>query len=161
MRYWMSYIITVFGITAGIFLLFWFYNPSLPFQVQASKERIASPLPSFLDMTHNNQVTSVTYWLPSSVPPDNGGAIADISSKSALAYDITTEKFLYTKNIMEHTPMASLTKIMTAIVALEHPIPDDQYLVRSRDLVGEDSMGLDPDERLSLEELLYGIFLHS
>jgi len=47
-----------------------------------------------------------------------------------LAYDVTTEKFVYVKNINQRTPMASLTKIMTAIIALEHPKSDDQYFVQ-------------------------------
>ncbi|HSW97294.1 MAG TPA: D-alanyl-D-alanine carboxypeptidase family protein [Candidatus Saccharimonadales bacterium] len=161
MRYWLPYSITVFCTTAGVVLLLWFFNIIPQFQVQASQEKISSPLPSFLDMTKNNQVTTLTYWLPTSIPLDNGKVIDNISAKSALAYDISTEKFLYVKNITERMPMASLTKIMTAIIALEHPKSDDAYLVHGRDLVGEDSMGLEPGEKLSLEELLYGIFLHS
>ncbi|HSW88498.1 MAG TPA: D-alanyl-D-alanine carboxypeptidase family protein [Candidatus Saccharimonadales bacterium] len=161
MRYWLPYSITVFCLVAGVGLLLWFFGIIPQFQVQASQERIASPLPSFLDMTRNNQVTTLTYWLPTNIPSDNGSAITNISAKSALAYDISTEKFLYIKNINQHVPMASLTKIMTATIALEHPKPDDEYVVHGRDLVGEDSMGLEPGEKLSLEELLYGIFLHS
>lgn len=161
MRYWLSYTITVFCITAGAVLLVWFFNPIPQLQAQASQIGIASPLPSFLDMTKNNQVTTLTYWLPANIPPDNGNAVENISAKSALAYDVTNEKFVYVKNINQRTPMASLTKIMTAIIALENPKSDDQYLVRGRDLVGEDSMGLEAGEKLSLEELLYGVFLHS
>lgn len=158
---WLSYYITVFSITTGVFLLLWFFDAFPQLQVQASHEKIASPLPQFLDMTKNDQVTTLTYWLPASVPPDNSAAIENVTARSALSYDISTEKFLYVKNINERTPMASLTKIMTAIIALEHLKENEQYLVRGRDLVGEDSMGLEPNEKLSLEELLYGIFLHS
>ena len=57
--------------------------------------------------------------------------------------------------------MASLTKVMTAIIALENPKPDDKYLVRNEYLVGESTMGLKAGEVLSLEELLYGLILHS
>lgn len=161
MRYWLSYTVTVFSLAAGAFLLLWFFNLFPQMQAQASQFGIASPLPSFLDMTKNNQVTTLTYWLPANVPPDNASDVDNISAKSALAYDTTTEKFLYVKNINVRTPMASLTKIMTAIIALENPKSDDQYIVRGRDLVGEDSMGLDSGEKLSLEDLLYGVFLHS
>ncbi|MDE2590063.1 MAG: D-alanyl-D-alanine carboxypeptidase, partial [Patescibacteria group bacterium] len=84
-----------------------------------------------------------------------------ISAKSALSYDLSTNKTLFSKNIYERVPMASLTKIMTSIVALEHPKKSDHYLVTSDDLVGEDSMGLSSGEILSLKELLYGLILHS
>ena len=57
--------------------------------------------------------------------------------------------------------MASLTKIMTAIVALENKRDDNTYIVSARALVGEDSMGLSPGEELSQEELLYGLMLPS
>lgn len=158
---WLSYYITVFSIAAGIFLLLWSFDAFPQLQVQASQERIASPLPQFLDMTKNDQVTTLTYWLPSSMPSDNANAVNNITAKSALSYDVSTEKFIYVKNINQRMPMASLTKIMTTIIALEHPKENDEYLVRGRDLVGEDSMGLEPGEKLSLEELLYGVFLHS
>ena len=57
--------------------------------------------------------------------------------------------------------MASLTKIMTAIVAIENRKEDDRYIVKESDLVGENSMGLSSGEVLTLEELLYGLILPS
>jgi D-alanyl-D-alanine carboxypeptidase (penicillin-binding protein 5/6) len=50
---------------------------------------------------------------------------------------------------------------MTAIIALENKKKDDVYIVSADDLVGEDSMGLEVGEKLSLEELMYGMMLHS
>lgn len=44
----------------------------------------------------------------------------DIEAKSALIMDYDTGLLLYEKNIHEQLPMASLTKIMTAILILEH-----------------------------------------
>jgi serine-type D-Ala-D-Ala carboxypeptidase (penicillin-binding protein 5/6) len=57
--------------------------------------------------------------------------------------------------------MASLTKIMTAMVAIDNRKEDDRYLVREGALVGENVMGLSSGEVMSLEELLYGIFMYS
>ncbi|MCL4387463.1 serine hydrolase [Patescibacteria group bacterium] len=74
---------------------------------------------------------------------------------------MTTKKTLYAKNIRQKLPLASLTKIMTAIIALENPKKDDRYIVKKEYLVGEDSMGLDAGEILNLKELLYGLILHS
>ncbi len=159
MRYWLSYSITIFFLTLGAFILLWFFNPV--FQIQASQESVDSPVPSFLDMTKNDQVSSLSYWLPAAIPSVTMATISGITAKSALSYDLTTNQYLYVDHILQRTPMASLTKLMTAIVALEHPKQDDQYIVYPRDLVGEDSMGLSAGEKLSLEELLYGVFLHS
>jgi D-alanyl-D-alanine carboxypeptidase len=149
----------MFFLTLGAFLLFWFFDPVS--QIQASQQGIMSPLPQFLNMKKNDQVTSLTYWLPGEIPSATNSTISDLSATSALSYDVTSDKFLFVKNIQQHVPMASLTKIMTAIIGLEHPKADNQYLVDQRDLVGEDSVGLESGEKLSLEELLYGLFLHS
>jgi len=55
-----------------------------------------------------------------------------------------------------------LVKMMTALVALEQSEPDQVLEVPDQAVrVGEDSMGLSRGEQLSLEELLYGLFLVS
>ena len=151
------YSVSVIIATTVICLLFWLNSPFLsiaPFRF--------SPLPSFLTLADNSQVTTLDIWQPTGVLGSHVGYdIPDITAKSAYAYDITTDQVLFTKNAGQRLPMASLTKIMTAIVALENKNPDDRYVVKGRDLVGEDSMGLTSGETLSLEELLYGLILHS
>ena len=110
----------------------------------------------------NKEVSTLNLWLPSlNNQIARSSQAPQITAKSALIYDTTTKTVLYSKNPTEKLPMASLTKIMTAIVALESPKKDDQYVVTQADLVGEDSMGLDAGEKLSLSELLYGMMLHS
>ncbi|HSA83591.1 MAG TPA: serine hydrolase, partial [Patescibacteria group bacterium] len=84
-----------------------------------------------------------------------------VTAKAVLMYDLTSEKALFEKNPKEKLPMASLTKVMTAIVSLENPREDNRYVVHGYNLVGEDSMGLSAGEVLTLEELLYGLMLPS
>lgn len=125
---------------------------------------VTSPLPNFLTFVKNNQVLSLDLWLPylifdkrksdNTIPPE-------ISARSALVYDLTTNKILYEKNAKERLPMASITKIMTAIVGIENKKENDRYLVTKENLVGENSMGLSEGEVLTLEELLYGLMLNS
>ena len=117
------------------------------------------PLPFNFTILKNPQVSTLDIWDPRRVFGQNMGL--NITGKSALAYDLTTNKVLFIKNPNQRLPMASLTKIMTAIVALEHPLSSNQYLVKQQYLVGEDSMGLSSGEILSLDELLYGLVLHS
>jgi len=122
-----------------------------------------SPLPDFLTFSKNNQVTTLGLWLPSksAVKKSDDLEKPEISAKSALVYDLTINKSLFEKNPIEKLPMASLTKIMTAIIALENYKADDRLKVRKEDLVGENSMGLSNDEVLTVEELLYGLILPS
>ena len=119
---------------------------------------VSSPVPDALTRIFNQQVTSLDLWIPRPSPNSN---VLTISAKSAVAFDLTTNTVLYAKNPQEELPMASLTKVMTAIVALEHPNQNNTYRVSQEDLVGEDSMGLSAGESLTLSDLLYGLILHS
>jgi D-alanyl-D-alanine carboxypeptidase (penicillin-binding protein 5/6) len=127
-----------------------------------NKGPIVSPVPDFLTAFINRQVSSLNLWLPSL---KNKISVSfqspEISAQSALVYDTTTKKVLYSKNPKEKLPMASLTKIMTAVIALENKRRDDAYVVTQNDLVGEDSMGLSAGETLTLSDLLYGLILNS
>ncbi|HSX40830.1 MAG TPA: D-alanyl-D-alanine carboxypeptidase family protein [Candidatus Saccharimonadales bacterium] len=120
-----------------------------------------SALPDSLELLKNDQVTSLVLWLPQLSFLGNAQKPPEILAQSALVYDLTSQKVLYLKNPKVKLPMASLTKIMTAIIAIENPQKDDHYVVSSKDIVGEDSMGVTAGETYSLEELLYGLFLHS
>ena len=124
---------------------------------------LSSPLPDFLTFFKNNQVTTLGLWLPSksAVKKSDDLEKLEISAKSALVYDLSTDKILFEKNSTEKLPMASLTKIMTAIIVLENYKKGDKLKVRRENLVGENSMGLSEGEVLTFEELLYGLILPS
>lgn len=130
-------------------------------QIFKDKEIIVSPLPSFLTSFANDQVSTLNLWEPFFEMFDSQNKIPVISAKSALVYDLTNEKVLFSKSPERKLPMASITKIMTAIVAIESKRSDDKYLVFSEGLVGENSMGLSVGETLTLKELLYGLILTS
>ena len=122
---------------------------------------IVSPVPNFLTSFVNKQVSTLNLWLPSLKNKISADIQKpEITAESALIFDTSSQAVLYSKNPQEKLPMASLTKIMTAIIALENPKKDDKYIVSGSALVGEDSMGLDSGETLSLKELLYGLMLH-
>lgn len=154
---WVSYVVSVMLACMVICLLVWMNNP-LP----NTQTYQFSPVPSFLTMKDNEQVTTINLWQPRAVlAARTGPANLTISASSAISYDLTTNSLLFEKNVEQRLPMASLTKIMTAVVALEHKKSNDAYVVTQNDLVGEDSMGLLSGETLSLEDLLYGLVLHS
>lgn len=132
------------------------------FVAAAGSQSLLSPLPNFLTLFSNNEVETLNLWLPKLTQPVNSTVKKpQIDGKSAILYDLTTKEVLYSKNPNERLPMASLTKIMTAIIALENQRKDNKYLVKPEDLVGEDSMGLSTGEVMPLSGLLYGLVLHS
>ncbi|MDK2835390.1 MAG: hypothetical protein PWP21_167 [Thermosediminibacterales bacterium] len=85
-----------------------------------------------------------------------------INSKSAILMDVNTGRILYGKNIHEKRPMASTTKIMTAIVALENGNLSDIVTISPKAAKIEGSkIYLKPGEKLTLEELVYGLLMMS
>ena len=145
-----------------LFALLLLFILSFKFLLTDRNSFIDSPLPSFLTLFKNGQVSTLNIW----TPDFNSKTIKtvkspEVSARASLIYDLTTNKVIYQKNAKEKLPMASLTKIMTSIVALENKKKDDKYFVSKEDLVGEDSMGLTAGEVLSLKELLYGLILNS
>lgn len=99
-------------------------------------------------------------WLPLDLKIPIDGP--NITAKAAYVIDASTGQVLYERNSRQPLPIASLTKIMTAIVALEHQDWQSIYTISPRAAAMEpDSMLLKAGEKLTLEELLYGIFLVS
>ena len=85
-----------------------------------------------------------------------------ISAKAALFIETKDGKVLFSKNPNLKLPIASLVKVMTALIALEHKNLNDKFVVSQRAADMEpDKMLLIAGERLTLKELLYGIFLIS
>ncbi|MDP8925296.1 MAG: D-alanyl-D-alanine carboxypeptidase, partial [Chloroflexota bacterium] len=85
------------------------------------------------------------------------------SAEAAVVVDGESGAILYGKNAHERIAPASLTKILTAIVAIEHGRPQDRVTVDVDSSTMYDStvMGLAPGEVLSLETLLFGLMLPS
>jgi D-alanyl-D-alanine carboxypeptidase (penicillin-binding protein 5/6) len=94
-----------------------------------------------------------------------GGVISDqpqIAGSNGLIIDNQTGGILFGLNYSEKRPIASLVKIMTALIAIEHKNLDDRIVVSNNaSSVGENSMGISHGEVYSLRELLYGLVLNS
>ena len=85
-----------------------------------------------------------------------------VSAKSAILMHADSGRVLYEKNADEHMLIASTTKIMTAIVVLEHCALDELVEAdeRSAGIEGS-SMYLKAGESYTVEDLLYGLMLAS
>lgn len=83
------------------------------------------------------------------------------SAASAVLIEQKSGRVLYQQNADEERLIASITKIMTAVVALEHADKARSYTVTARDMAEGSSMYLKPGDTLLLEELLYGLMLVS
>lgn len=105
-------------------------------------------------------VLGINQWFPKAAGSQQDAP--SISAKAAFFTDTKTRQVLYSKNIHDRLPIASLVKVMTVLVALEHKSMDDMFTV------SQSAAGMEPDkmlliagEKLTLKELLDGIFLIS
>lgn len=68
---------------------------------------------------------------------------------------------LYEHNAHERTAPASLTKMMTAIVAVRTVSLDLTVTIEESDLIGEATMGLVAGDQVTIGDLLYGLLMPS
>jgi len=89
-----------------------------------------------------------------------------VDAASAILADLDTGQVLFAKNPNKHRPIASLTKIMTALLTMERTSPGDIVTV-SRAAAepagsnGLSELGLKQGERISVGELEYALLLQS
>ncbi|OFW55931.1 MAG: hypothetical protein A2W01_05640 [Candidatus Solincola sediminis] len=112
--------------------------------------------------------------LSAALPPSNSaqletvaagsGTISQPSIFSVAAYllDPQTGDVLYSKNAEQSYAMASTTKIMTGILAIENSSLENPVLISGHAVaVGESSAWLSAGETLTTEQLLYALLLQS
>lgn len=141
------FLVTIFVVSAAF----------LVSNITASQKstQLISPLSS------SQKVLGLNQWFPGQ-SPDTSTDAPNITAKAGFFIDTKTAQVLFAKNQNLKLPIASLVKVMTVLIALEHQGMDDQFLVSSRAAAMEpDKMLLIAGEKLSLKELLYGIFLVS
>ena len=95
------------------------------------------------------------------IPTIKNGAIPPaISAQGVYVVDAESLTPLYAKNEKQRFYPASTTKIITALVALDLYSADDVITVKVASVEGQ-IMNLRNGERITLENLLYGMLVHS
>ena len=92
------------------------------------------------------------------------GALSQEESSAAAAcvLEVSTGRVLFEKNMHERLPMASTTKVMTALLALENGGLEDRVTCSKNAFgVSGTSIYLAEGETLTLEEMLLGLMLSS
>lgn len=100
----------------------------------------------------------VTYDVSAEEEPEQ----SELYATSAVLMDADSGRILYEKNGYEELPMASTTKIMTCILALEQG--DRDSLVTVSEYAASQPkvrLGMKPGEQYRLEDLLYSLMLES
>lgn len=97
-----------------------------------------------------------------SAMPTAARAEPSVSAQSAVLLDMESSRVLAEKEAHVRLPIASITKIMTALLAVESGKLDEKVTIsdRARQIEGS-SLYLEKGDKLTLEELVYGLMLRS
>ena len=127
------------------------------FTMTANATDIAEIPGEEVDSVYNMQVDSNTWEGWTSGP--------HIYSESGIVMDMDTGAILYAKNIDDKHYPASITKVMTALVALQNYEMDEVVKFTWDDIsfleYGDAHIGMKEDEELSMEDCMYGMLLAS
>jgi D-alanyl-D-alanine carboxypeptidase (penicillin-binding protein 5/6) len=98
--------------------------------------------------------------------PVPGPSAPDVRALSAVLADLDSGEVLWADQADQHRPVASLTKLMTALLVLEAESPSEVVTVSPGAAApgqtpGASELGLEPGERISVLNLLYALLLQS
>lgn len=148
-----DFLIILILLFSGVILTFFIY------QKQQKELDLVSPVLKKIKLSFADNV-----WLPKEVlgASESANLKYNLSASSVFFIDGQTGQVLFSQKPHEKMRIASLTKIMTAIITMENSSLDSYYLISERASKMEpDSMLLKTGERLSVEQLLDGVFLVS
>lgn len=156
--------LSLLSISVGFTLVVLFAALVVSWAAPSKHSHALAPIPlALLDVDTNSWAPSHILWQPKlDHALDTGIPKPLVSGEVALAYDLSSETLLYAKNMRVRLPIASLTKIMTAVIVLEQgELHEKLPISKSAASVGENSMGLSEGEQLPRRDLLYGLILPS
>lgn len=99
--------------------------------------------------------------------PADATVAPELTARAALLADLDTGQILDPLHVNDPRPIASITKIMTALLILERMDPADVVVVDPRavfhrgDYGADSTLGLRAGERITVQDLLYGLLLGS
>lgn len=85
----------------------------------------------------------------------------EISAESAVVINADTSEIIFDKNSFLKKSMASTTKIMTSLIAIESGLLSQEVTVQDKIISEGTSIGLKEGNILTLEALVYGMMLES
>ncbi len=118
-------------------------------------------LPMDYDIPHRSAGIEILSLSP--IPVKSEEVPIGLTAVSALVMDVSSNKVLYEKNTEEALPIASITKIMTAVVAIEEIENLDEVAIVSVNAVETpgSKIWLYGGENITYKNLLYGLLVSS
>lgn len=111
------------------------------------------------DGSENYEISSLLSSLETNTSPSKE---PETSSTHIIAIDRNSSRILFEKNAYDKTPMASTTKIITAIISIEQCKLDEMVEISSKAASTNGStLGITKGTKMSMRDLLYGLMLRS
>lgn len=147
--------------------------------MKKNKECLYSILLIILSILLSLQINTFAYeveeetdyiWLQEEIKSvsTNPSSEPDLNSRYVVAFDRSSKSILYGKNENQRVPMASTTKIMTAIVLLENlgvnnnlTLETQVEVCKEAGIIGGSKLGLKTGDKITVNDLLYGLMLCS
>jgi D-alanyl-D-alanine carboxypeptidase len=85
--------------------------------------------------------------------PENAFKDTTLQARSAFVWDVSAQRVLFNKNADEQLPLASITKLMTALVTYELLDPEDRVSITHDAIQVEGDSGFTEGERFSVKDL--------
>jgi serine-type D-Ala-D-Ala carboxypeptidase (penicillin-binding protein 5/6) len=158
-RHWVALAIGVVVLTTGALLGFMVAQAAGPATVAFPAEHVASAKKP----AHPLAPVRGNYGLALAPPAQRVSVNLNLPLKSGVLFDVTTGKVLWERNPTQVVPIASLTKMMTALVVVAHAGPSAKVLI-TQDALNYSGSGvglLPKGKRVPLVALLYGLLLPS
>lgn len=141
--------------SAGLILLAIIIATVIPLIVELSENELVSlqiPL-------NNSNIAGIQKY---SIPPVVGSLpVPAVSARAVFIEDLATNTILYQKDANSPFPIASTTKIMTALVGVEYFKQNSILTIGSSANIPGSRVGLVSGEKLTFRSLLYGMLLNS
>ncbi len=110
------------------------------------------------------RITIATFIAALLLVPQVTGVAAqttEIEAPHWIIYDVSNERVLAGEQMHEPVPLASLTKMMTALLVVEHIPMEDEITIVEEDQVGEASIWAEADDTFTVRTLLHGLLMRS
>lgn len=96
------------------------------------------------------------------VDTDTGSVVPDLRAAAAIIYDSHTGQVLWQENAQDQRSIASITKVMTAVVFLEsNPDLNEEVTITRDELRGASTTYLRAKDRVKVDDLLYLLLIPS
>ncbi len=122
---------------------------------------------SFIFANEEDTETIDYVWIDEVIEETKKEEVPDILSRSAVVYERNSKQVLFGKNENQKVPMASTTKIMTAIVMVEElekqdiPFNTEVVVAKEAAIIQGSRLGLSIGDKITYNDLLYGLMICS